>query len=68
MNNNIREIRLKLGMSQGAFARAIGKKPSTISMYETGERRPVLYTAYAIIDLAKNAGLKASLEDIYPRQ
>lgn len=67
MNNGVKKIRLKLGLSQSAFGRAIGKKPSTVSMYETGERKPDSYTAYAIIDLAKQGGFKASLEDIYPR-
>lgn len=66
--NGIKELRLKLGMRQGVFARAIGKKPSAISNYETGLREPDSKTAYAILDLAKNAGIPATLEDIYPRR
>lgn len=68
MTNSIKEIRLKLGLSQGSFARAIGKKQSAIANYETGYRKPDPLTAYMIVDLAKEAGLKISLEDIYSRK
>lgn len=66
--NGVKKIRKLLGMSQDEFAKAIGKKwPSTVSNYENGARTPDEDTAWAIIDLAKNRGHKASLEDIYPR-
>jgi transcriptional regulator with XRE-family HTH domain len=66
--NGIKKIREMLGMSQAAFAQAIGKRPSAVSNYETGRREPDSDTAYAILDLAKNAGIPATLETIYLRQ
>jgi DNA-binding XRE family transcriptional regulator len=65
--NGVKNIRLKLGMSQGKFASAIGRTPAAVSNYEVGERAPDKDTAYAIIDLAKSNGLTTSLEDIYLR-
>lgn len=67
MSNAIKQIRQKLGMTQGSFARAIGKRQSAVANYETGYRKPDPSTAYVIIDLAKSSGLKISLEDIYSR-
>jgi transcriptional regulator with XRE-family HTH domain len=67
MSNGVKNIRLTLGMSQEAFARAIGKTQPAVANYEGGYRTPEPETAYVIIDLAKNAGLNISLENIYPR-
>jgi DNA-binding XRE family transcriptional regulator len=68
MSNAIKKIRRKLGMTQDSFGEAIGKKQSAVANYETGYRKPDPSTAYLIIDLAKNSGLKISLEDIYSRE
>lgn len=54
-------------MTQGSFGKAIGKRQSAVANYETGYRKPDPGTAYTIIDMAKNAGMKISLEDIYSR-
>jgi DNA-binding XRE family transcriptional regulator len=70
MQNGVKKIRLKLGMTQNAFATAIGKTQSAVANYEAcgpHHRTPDLNTAWSIIDLAKKKGLPASLEDVYPR-
>jgi transcriptional regulator with XRE-family HTH domain len=67
MNDVIKEIRLKLGMTQGSFAEAIGIGQSAVANYEAGYRKPEPNTVYAIIDLAKNAGIEKKLEDFYSR-
>lgn len=55
-------------MTQGSFAEAIGKRQSAVANYEAGYRTPEPDTVYAIIDLAKNAGIEKSLEDFYSRE
>lgn len=70
MQNGIKKIRTKLGMTQSEFAIAIGKTQGAVGNYETDnkyKRTPDITTAWKIIELAKKHGEKASLEDIYPR-
>ena len=37
---NIREIRLRLGLSQSAFAKILGVTKAAVSHWETGLRKP----------------------------
>jgi transcriptional regulator with XRE-family HTH domain len=66
--NGVKKIRTLLGMTQEAFANAIGVTPAAVSNYETGRRLPDPDIAWVIIDIAKNAGVEADLKNIYPRQ
>lgn len=71
MENGIKKIRRKLGLTQSAFANAIGKTQSAVANYEAEgphKRTPDIGTAWEIIELAKKHGQRTSLEDIYPRQ
>lgn len=70
MQNGVKKIRIKLGMTQSEFAAAIGRTQGAVGNYETDsehKRTPDINTAWKIIELAKKHGEKASLEDIYPR-
>lgn len=44
MNNkfgdNLKKLRSEMGITQTELAKVIGVKPSTVGMYETGERQP----------------------------
>lgn len=66
MKSTIREIRLKLGMSQNDLAVYLGKTAAAISNYENWIRRPDVETAYKILELASSNGISKKLEDIYP--
>lgn len=44
----IKTMRRSRGIKQADLARAIGKAPSTITMYETGKREPEMETLEAI--------------------
>ena len=37
----IRELRQRMGLSQGAFARRIGVSPNAVYRWETGSRHPI---------------------------
>ena len=68
MYNNLKKIRHTLRMSQRAMAASIGLTQPCYANYETGYRRVPPNIAYKLIDFAKSHGIKASLEDIYPRE
>jgi transcriptional regulator with XRE-family HTH domain len=53
----LRERRLKLGLTQIALAEAVGCDDSSISKYEAGERTPTLRIA---LQLEQAIGVKAS--------
>lgn len=44
MNNkfgdNLKKLRTEMGITQTELAKVIGVKPSTVGMYETGDRQP----------------------------
>jgi DNA-binding XRE family transcriptional regulator len=63
----IQNLREKLSLSQQDLGKILGITRMAISNYESGNRFPNLEIAYQIIDIANKSGLKASLEDIYPR-
>jgi transcriptional regulator with XRE-family HTH domain len=59
----IRSLRSALGMSQEAFARAIGKSYASVRMYEDGRKVPPAVMA-KMFGLANKAGLKELLPEI----
>lgn len=67
MNNQIKNLRLKMGMSRHDFAAQLKVSYGAICNYEYGSRSPRREICYRIIDLAKKHGIKIELEDIYPR-
>ncbi len=59
--NRIRELRVKLGMSQSALARAVGRPLSMVCLWERGHRLPTLPHLFR---LAK--ALNTFAEALYP--
>ena len=53
--SEIRNIRLRLGLTQTAFARALGVHPVTASRWECNRGQASTSLVYAILDLAKSA-------------
>lgn len=62
----IRAARLSRSMSQARLADEIGVSPSTIAMYETGQRFPVLDNLDALAD-ALNLPISYFIEDVPAR-
>ncbi len=60
MKNNIKELRLRLGLTQDDLARQAGVRRETIVFLEQGKYNPSLQLAH---DVA--VALKSSLEDVY---
>jgi len=54
IKTNLKEVRVFLGLSQGALAKKAGFKPSAISHFETGTREPSLPN---LVKLAKALGV-----------
>lgn len=59
--NRIRELRIKLGMSQSALAQAVGRPLSMVCLWERGHRLPTLPHLFR---LAK--ALNTFAEALYP--
>lgn len=55
----LRSARLRLGLSQTAFADLIGVTQPTLSAYESGKRQPTLPT---LLGMLARAGLELRLE------
>ena len=49
-NEVLKFLRTSRGITQAEFAKAIGISPSTVGMYETGEREPNFETEEKIAD------------------
>lgn len=65
MNNNLREIRKKLKLTQAQLAQMIGCSTGNISQYENNGQRIRQEVAMRIISAAKFRGLAITFEDIY---
>jgi DNA-binding XRE family transcriptional regulator len=67
MANNVKDIRISLGMSRKEFGEALNLTQMCIGNYENNQRDPSITIAYKIIDLAKKNKIEISLEDLFPR-
>lgn len=65
LTNPVKKIREALNLSQVCFAQKLGKNQSTISHYETGERRPDIPTAQTMLKLANTNGIIKTLDAFY---
>lgn len=54
IKKNLKEVRVFLGLSQGALAKKAGFEPSAISHFETGTREPNLQN---LVKLSKALGV-----------
>lgn len=63
--NNVKPIRLRLGLTQHSFAGLIGCTQSAVAQIERHETEPSIATAKKIIAAAKKAGLHLTLDSVY---
>ena len=64
--NNIAQLRKKAGVSQAAFASAIGWGQSRIANYELNYRTPSLADCRLIVSGLKKFGCQCSFDDVFP--
>lgn len=65
MNEVLKDLRLKLKMSQTDFAKAVGTSQASVSLFETGKFYPKKNCAHRILELAKEHNIELHLEDLY---
>ncbi len=65
MSNPFQRFRSQTDMGQVELAAALGVKQSTVSMYESGIRRPRVSVAEAFVKLAKARRIRMSLDEIF---
>lgn len=63
--NNVQNIRKRLGLSQTAFAEAIGVSQGNVSHIEQGRQEVMPALAREIIKVAAAKGLELTFDDIY---
>lgn len=63
--NGIKAIRTQLGLSQKAFAEALGQTQGNVSHYETMGQTVRPEVARKVIQLAKEHGFLCTFEDVY---
>lgn len=68
INDTIKEIRKKTGMTQVAFAESIGCKQNTLSDYENGKALPSFEIINSIIKLAHSKKIKVKLEELFSEE
>lgn len=64
MSNQIKKIRLQLGLSRKEFAALLNITSAAISNYEYGIRDPKLFVCHRLIKGAKSYNLTLNLDDI----
>lgn len=60
----IKNIRFTLGLSQTEFAARINKDKTSISLYESGKRKPGFLTIRKILELANSEGMNIKFTDL----
>jgi len=63
--NNIKQIRERLGLSQIAFADAIGVSQASVSNYERGTQQVSPDVARRVISVAQERGVALTFDDVY---
>lgn len=63
--NNIKRVREQLGLSQAAFAAAIGVSQGNVSHYERQRQAVPPKVARLVIAAAQERGVHISFDDIY---
>lgn len=62
----IKELRLKMGLTQASLADIIGCKANTISQYEHNKAAPSIKIAKKIVETARTKKIKINLENLFP--
>jgi DNA-binding transcriptional regulator YiaG len=60
---NIKKLRLALGLEQSEFGKEFDVTPGTVCNWETGRRTPRLPKIRQMIELAKRHKMKFNIED-----
>lgn len=63
VNENIKKLRLTIGLQQGEFGKIFDVTTSTVCNWESGRRSPRLPKIRQMVELAKKHKIKASIED-----
>lgn len=63
--DNIKAIRLALGLTQQKFAAGVGCTQSAVGQFERGNTSPSLEVAKRLLLVAAAAGLDVSLDHVY---
>lgn len=64
--NKLPHYRNKAGLSQEALGALCGWRQGRIGHYETGRRTPSLDDSRRIVKALKSAGVKCTLDDVFP--
>ncbi|MCE1344859.1 helix-turn-helix transcriptional regulator [Enterobacter asburiae] len=64
--NRIAQERKRIGLTQAELASALGWKPSRLSNYELGIRKPSLDDCRSIVDGLRKSGSRCTLDDVFP--
>lgn len=60
----IKNIRFHLGVNQTEFSSLIGKDKTSVSLYESGKRKPGFNALKKIVDLANKNGMNITFNDL----
>ncbi len=63
--NNIKAIRLALGLTQQKFAVGVGCTQSAVGQFERGNTSPSLEVGKGVVRVAAASGIVVSLDHIY---
>ena len=64
MRNDVKNIRLKLGLTRPDFAELMDIHYSTAANWETQQKNPKLKNCYKLIDIANRFGIKLLVQEI----
>jgi DNA-binding transcriptional regulator YiaG len=63
VNENIKKLRLTLGLQQGEFGKIFSVTTSTVCNWESGRRSPRLPNIRKMVEFAKKHKIKLLIED-----
>lgn len=63
--NVIKNLRIKVGLTQDELAAELKTGQSTICQYESGAREPSIKNAHKIMKYAESRGIKINIEDLF---
>lgn len=64
--NKLKNLRLKVGMTQSELASLAGYTAGAISHYERGRRKLNLSGCRVIIDILNSRGANVGIDDLFP--
>jgi len=64
----LKNIRYKLCLTQSQFGELVGMGKATISLYETGDRKPRMGNIKKIVDTLKKNGIEIEYSDLQDKK